>query len=719
MAPPVAGPAPEEAGVSEEGENRRRESSGQCRWCGQPLPLLARLRGARFCSDWHERQYRRQQSEQFLERVKKYRRVGGGSRLRSESAKVIIRPSPSNRGKEETRPTGEGATRSALPETWRDAALLWAAFPSVAAPLACGEPASRPALRSVPAPVRAGGDRVGSSEKWVQAEEVAQAFPPSGRTSVPTGLSQNGFIPSVRGEIPCVASIGQVSTLSSCWMSSVLWVPPRLPGLSGTKSGQVSTAWWRAVVPVATHHPVRAADVVTPGAAVGCWFGKVPGEDLRSPMARPRRWTSRPLLTLFVHLLQPLRALTGPLASGPVRTATAWQDRPVLAEAAGAGPSWASLASAAPLVVSTLAIRRTSVHIVSAGRPVVGGSGQTSGTQWLPGGVSCPTLALLTGAEREPVLPGTSISFCGESAGPGGSGLPRQGKHVCDLKPAFASTVSCPAAQASMAGLSEPAGGWLWSANPWQVRLAPLAGPVLAGGTMSWERHVLLSCSVPRAGAAAGSAVPERRLREEEVWRTGVQAEQMTELARPEDAILAAWWKRKQGQGLRLPERGGLKVPVFHGSCETAVIMVRPETGDRWIPEPALATAGPSIACERDLGWHIPRVLTMARHRPELAGWVGEALHGLWAVEPASAVAVGPVPEFGSMHGVIWEHAPVSPRIPPRQSDGSVAGRPQRLRLPALYCRFPEATFQKTGLGGQVDEARLFRAGPDETPEHR
>ena len=236
---------------------------------------------------------------------------------------------------------------------------------------------------------------------------------------------------------------------------------------------------------------------------------------------------------------------------------------------------------------------------------------------------------------------------------------------------------------------------------------------------MSWERHVLLSCSVPRAGAAAGSAVPERRLREEEVWRTGVQAEQMTELARPEDAILAAWWKRKQGQGLRLPERGGLKVPVFHGSCETAVIMVRPETGDRWIPEPALATAGPSIACERDLGWHIPRVLTMARHRPELAGWVGEALHGLWAVEPASAVAVGPVPEFGSMHGVIWEHAPVSPRIPPRQSDGSVAGRPQRRRLPALYCRLPEATFQKTGLGGQVDEARLFRAGPDETPEHR
>ncbi|GIU74274.1 MAG: hypothetical protein KatS3mg004_1361 [Bryobacteraceae bacterium] len=718
MAPPVADPAPEEAGVSEEGENRRRESSGQCRWCGQPLPLLARLRGARFCSDWHERQYRRQQSEQFLERVKKYRRVGGGSRLRSESAKVIIRPSPSNRGKEETRPTGEGATRSALPETWRDAALLWAAFPSVAAPLACGEPASRPALRSVPAPVRTGGDRVGSSEKWVQAEEVAQAFPASGRASVPTGLRRNAFMLSIRGKIPGLTLTGQVSPLSSCWMSSVLWVPPRLPGLSGTKSGQVSTAWWRAVVPVATHHPVRAEDAVPPGAAAGRWFGKVPGEDLRSPMARSRRWTSRPLLTLFVHLLQPLRALTGPLASGPVRTATAWQDRPVLAEAAGVRPSWVKLAFVAPLAACTPAVRRGSVHVVSAARPVVG-SGQTTGSRWLPGCVSRPALALMTEAGPEPVLPDAIISFCGDPAGPVGSEWPCQGKHVWDLRPAYASAVSRSAAQASRAGLSVQAGGWLWSANPWQVRLAPLAGPVLTGGTMSWETHVLLPCSVPRAGAAAGSAVPERRLREEEVWRTGVQAEQVTELARPEDAILAAWWKRKQGQGLRLPERGGLKVPVFHGSCETAVIMVRPEAGDRWIPEPALATAGPSIACGRDLGWRIPRVLTIARHRPGLAGWVGKALHGLWAVEPASAVAVGPVPEFGSLHGVIGEHAPVSPRIPPRQSDGSVAGRPQRLRLPALYCRFPEAAFQKTGLGSQVDEARLFRAGPDETPEHR
>lgn len=88
------------SGWTEEDEARRKRAEGVCLWCGQPLPLLAKLKGDRFCSPAHEQQHYRQQAEGILERVKRYRRQGGGSRLRSESAKVIIRPRKEN---------GEGA----------------------------------------------------------------------------------------------------------------------------------------------------------------------------------------------------------------------------------------------------------------------------------------------------------------------------------------------------------------------------------------------------------------------------------------------------------------------------------------------------------------------------------------------------------------------------------------------------------------------------------
>lgn len=75
---------------------QRKLSEGGCLWCGESVPLLARLRGERFCSPAHEQNHYRQQAEGILERVRRYRRQGGGSRLRSESAKVIIRPRKEN-----------------------------------------------------------------------------------------------------------------------------------------------------------------------------------------------------------------------------------------------------------------------------------------------------------------------------------------------------------------------------------------------------------------------------------------------------------------------------------------------------------------------------------------------------------------------------------------------------------------------------------------------
>lgn len=65
---------------------------GCCQWCGTPLPLLARLKGDRFCSKWHEQQHYRRQAESILDRVRRYRRQGGGSRLHAETVKVNVRP---------------------------------------------------------------------------------------------------------------------------------------------------------------------------------------------------------------------------------------------------------------------------------------------------------------------------------------------------------------------------------------------------------------------------------------------------------------------------------------------------------------------------------------------------------------------------------------------------------------------------------------------------
>lgn len=87
--------SPEHAEAFQAGGDRPEaegRKEGRCQWCGQPLPLLARLKGDRFCSEWHEQQHYRRQAESFLDRVRRYRRQGGGSRLHSETAKVTIRP---------------------------------------------------------------------------------------------------------------------------------------------------------------------------------------------------------------------------------------------------------------------------------------------------------------------------------------------------------------------------------------------------------------------------------------------------------------------------------------------------------------------------------------------------------------------------------------------------------------------------------------------------
>ncbi len=136
------------------------DAGGGCLWCGKALPLLSRLKGERFCCEAHERAHARQQAEQFLERVRKYRRQGGGSRLRSETSKIIIRPGKQQQaapgafdelpaphapgdwketgfGRAPTVSAGEGWRAGSLPRSGRfpDPALMraWRALPQAVA----------------------------------------------------------------------------------------------------------------------------------------------------------------------------------------------------------------------------------------------------------------------------------------------------------------------------------------------------------------------------------------------------------------------------------------------------------------------------------------------------------------------------------------------------------------------------------------------------------
>lgn len=104
-----------QAGGESAGAQGRKE--GCCQWCGQPLPLLARLKGERFCSEWHEQEHYRRQAESFLDRVRRYRRQGGGSRLHSDTAKVTIRPR-SQRNDPPGAPDGPPPRQ--LAERWRE-----------------------------------------------------------------------------------------------------------------------------------------------------------------------------------------------------------------------------------------------------------------------------------------------------------------------------------------------------------------------------------------------------------------------------------------------------------------------------------------------------------------------------------------------------------------------------------------------------------------------
>jgi len=70
---------------------------GACRHCGQPLPLISRLRRGQFCSSDHEQEFEKKQSDRFIDRVRGFAGGGAGSIHSKKNTAVKIRSNKSPR----------------------------------------------------------------------------------------------------------------------------------------------------------------------------------------------------------------------------------------------------------------------------------------------------------------------------------------------------------------------------------------------------------------------------------------------------------------------------------------------------------------------------------------------------------------------------------------------------------------------------------------------
>ena len=77
------------------GANKTEDFSDGCPICGTTIPLLAKLRGARFCSSDHEEQYQRRGEAQILERLNWHALGGAGSGAMLSGRKPKLRRPPS------------------------------------------------------------------------------------------------------------------------------------------------------------------------------------------------------------------------------------------------------------------------------------------------------------------------------------------------------------------------------------------------------------------------------------------------------------------------------------------------------------------------------------------------------------------------------------------------------------------------------------------------
>lgn len=163
--------------------NKTQDFADGCPICGASIPLLAKLRGARFCSSDHEEQYQRRGEAQILERLNWHAQGGAGSGAMISGRKPKLRRPPTRQAAMDS--PAPGVPMPERPVQWTDLAL---GPPKLAPPqnqlsldagigfthrAAAPEPPPAPRRQGAPAPLP-----LAEYPEWTQTE-AALASPPA------------------------------------------------------------------------------------------------------------------------------------------------------------------------------------------------------------------------------------------------------------------------------------------------------------------------------------------------------------------------------------------------------------------------------------------------------------------------------------------------------------------------------------------------------------
>lgn len=705
----MADAPPEQTGSSEDVSPRQKESSSHCRWCGQALPLLARLKGDRFCSDWHERQYRRQQAELFLERVKKYRRMGGGSRLRSESAKIIIRPSQGSRNCEPPHAVCHGVLWGAHPESWHEILT----------------PFAPPRVSEAP---RKGG----SPER--RLTPIAASLPR--RFSAPSGTPGLAWVHGNAGSVPALPGSGLPAIHARPGLVGLASVRPRRPSRSDGKQQLLRDpfSWglethfpayalpWATPAPrlvpatlarpaMASCPPSLAASPLTTAAtpAARGWSGPVPWDGPCMPATAQMGLVGRPILTLFVHVIHPLLGTAHRLV--PCLEPPAWHWPEASQVEASLLGRRLTVSSSITDIARDVGIPRGALRVPA---PVPERNGRTAShdneARWaVPGqaGVAQSPDQLAGYPESSSWL---SIRVVPGAAAEGRACLRKTGFEESTLWAAPCRIPASAGGNADIRGEELRHEAWTLPVILFSSWPAAPVGHVMEGNRMSWETRIVAPRPVPRAGAEAPSAAPEPSS-PGDLWLDTGLPQSGQAAGRPEDGTLARWWSAAGRVVLLMWPRPRTHTLAPPGKCRLPMLPVGEAAHYRWIPSEVLRPAG--LVVTHQAVHALPRSAWVSCAAPGRVPGASMGVQSSWGMERSDTVGPQAVPGSASLSGLPLPHAPLMPQVP-RRERGVVFARPQRLRLTSLYCRFPGEQRVPSGSGSASVDGHLPRMESNE-----
>lgn len=227
--------------------------------------------------------------------------MGGGSRLRSESAKIIVRPSSSQPRTPPAVLERTSEVPSTAPGSWRPLQEFPSAMPVPRGEQKQNPPARRPGTAGMECRRASGPERVWHGV-WLERPPSAPAVFPDPPAAMPSFRPGYGCVVSSTafrwgGRLPAVTCRPAAS-----WWNAVLWVPPRAPRAFGAT--HVQTA--RLPRGLMSHLGLSlfAWRIPDGGSSIppANWRDGEAGGDPVPPGLGGRNCFGPPLQTLFVHL---------------------------------------------------------------------------------------------------------------------------------------------------------------------------------------------------------------------------------------------------------------------------------------------------------------------------------------------------------------------------------------------------------------------------------